>query len=104
MSRSMDLFRPLPDTLCLGANAPSAFSCTTCIKHMSTLNESVYTDLGIYAYHIRDEQAVITFIPASIYNKRRKNPQGIAGPVATTVSRDRALAHLDEKLHESVYN
>ena len=68
------------------------------------LNECVYTDRGIYAYHIRDEQAVITFLPASLYNKRRKNPPGIAGPVATTVSRDRALTHLDEMLHESIYN
>ena len=70
---------------------------------MSIANETVCTDEGLYLYHIRRQQAVITFIPANIYNRRRTNTFNVSGPVATLVSADRARAHLNDVQRRSMY-
>ena len=69
---------------------------------MPVHTSSVCTDQGVYVYHFREDLAVIELYPSRIYNKRRKNPQGIDGPVATLVSAARAQQHFDDVCEDSV--
>ena len=59
----------------------------------------VATEIGVYNYEIRKDldMALITFIPAVMYNKRRTNPFGIKQPKSIRCSANRAAEH-----HESI--
>ena len=57
---------------------------------------NLITAMGSYTYDINGDQTRITFVPSVLWNKRRKNEHGIAGPVATLVSTKRAQDHFNE--------